>query len=101
MFDIPMSSPHRMRMFGFPVLAISISFDWLGEFTKTSRLADPPPGQLHETQQHGSEGEHADQDKGERDRAQRCLHPFVCHSGELCKASAPEVTDGPVVLPNG
>src|SRR6202021_2998370 len=91
MFHIPMSSPHRMRMFGLSVLAISISFASGDDFTTTSRLACPPLGQLDETQSHGTEGE--------RDRVKWCLEPLFRYSGERCEASAqrrpPLIGDGP------
>src|SRR5450631_601049 len=95
-----MSSPHRMRIFGLLVLAFSLSFDLVKNFRTTSRLACPPQGSLHEAQQHGTKGEHADQDEGERDRIKRSLQSFFCHSGERRKAPAPEVTKCPMVLPD-
>src|SRR5579863_1705786 len=101
MFHIPMSSPHRMRMFGLFDLAISISFDLVADFRTTWWVACSSPEHLHEAQQHGTEGERADQDEGERNRVQRCLLSLRCHSGELRESAAPQVTDRPVVLPNG
>ena len=60
MFHMPMSSPKRMRMLGLSVLAISISFDLVANFRTASRLLTRHCRRLHETQQHGTEGEHAD-----------------------------------------
>src|SRR5580658_5766871 len=100
MFHIPMSSPHRMRMFGLSVLAISISFDPVANFRTTRWSACSSAEHLHETQEHSAEGERADQDEGERNRVQRRLLSLRCHSGELRESSAPQVTNRPVVLPN-
>src|SRR6478672_10925940 len=100
MFHIPISSPHSMRMLGLSVLAISISFDPVTHFCTTSRLAYPPRRYLHETQQYGTEGKHADQDEGKRDRIKRRLNSLSCHPRDLSETSAPQVTNRPMILPS-
>src|SRR5271163_2522675 len=96
-FHIPMSSPQSMRIFGLLALAISISFDELIIQNDLPGRYRPTEEQLHETQQHGDEGKHADQDQEHSDRNDRGLQSLLRHACDGRETSAPQVTNRPMV----
>src|SRR5271163_4418068 len=97
-FHIPMSSPHRMRMFGLFALAISISFARFVNMLTAPR--QDAPGPLYETHQHGHKGKHTDEDEEDCDRNDRSLKSLLCHTCDGREIPTPQVMNRPMVLPD-
>src|ERR1700704_5422328 len=81
-FHMPMSSPHRIKMFGF-------------FFGIVQLLAA-----LNKMQKNAEKGEDADQEQENRHRENRRLQTLFCDSRDCGKTSVPQVAKCPVVLPN-
>src|SRR5690242_16374157 len=99
MFHQPMSSPHKIRIFGLPDLAISVSSLWSSN-SKNAHWARLLSSRLHQAQQHRKEGKYADQDQQDGNREDRRLQSLLGHPRKYGERSAPHVANRPQILPN-